>query len=62
MRADEKLRDIPVIVISGAEMTSEQSEQLLHFGQQLLAKGTFTEKELVTSLQRALDRVRVQPK
>jgi CheY-like chemotaxis protein len=60
MRADEKLRDIPVLVISGLELTAEQKEQLNQFGQRLLSKGSFTEQELLTSLHRALERVRVK--
>ena len=57
LRSDEKLRDIPVIVVSGAELTIEQKEQLSEYGQRLLSKGSFSEEELLTSLQRSLDRV-----
>ncbi len=57
MRVDEKLRDVPVIVVSGVELTLEQKEQLNEFGQRLLTKGSFSEEELLSSLQRSLDRV-----
>jgi CheY-like chemotaxis protein len=57
MRADKKLRDIPVIVISGQELTSDNKDQLKELGQRMISKGSFTEKELLTTLQRALDRV-----
>jgi PAS domain S-box-containing protein len=57
MQASEKLRDIPVIVISGMDLTTEQKNQLSEFGQRLLSKGSFNEKELLTSLQRTLERV-----
>jgi PAS domain S-box-containing protein len=57
MRASETLRDIPVIVISGMDLTSEQKEELNKFGQRLLSKGSFNEKELLTTIQRALERV-----
>lgn len=57
MRTEEKLRDIPIIVISGVELDAEQKEQLNQFGQSLLAKGSFSEKELLTTIQRALERV-----
>ncbi len=57
MRADEKLRDIPTVVISGVELTAEQRKQLSEFGQSLLAKGSFSEKELLSTIQRALERV-----
>src|SRR6266545_3852670 len=57
MRAEQKLRDIPVIVVSGMELTPEQHQQLMEFGQHLLAKGSFNENELLTTIQRSLQRV-----
>ena len=57
LQADKKLRDIPTIVISGVELTSEQKKQLNEFGQNILTKGSFSEKELLTSIQRSLDRI-----
>jgi CheY-like chemotaxis protein len=57
MQASENLRDIPVIVISGMDLSMEQKNQLDQFGQQLLSKGSFNEKELLTSIQRSLERV-----
>ncbi len=58
MRSESKLRDIPVIVISGMELSAEQKKLLNEFGQRLLSKGSFNEKELLTTIQRALERVR----
>lgn len=60
IRADKKLRDVPVIVVSGEDLSEERKNLLNEFGQRLLSKGLFTEKELLTSLQRALDRVNVK--
>jgi CheY-like chemotaxis protein len=57
MQTSQKLRDIPVIVISGMDLSAEQKNQLNEFGQRLLLKGSFNEKELLTSIQRSLDRV-----
>jgi PAS domain S-box-containing protein len=57
LRADENLRDIPVIVISGVDLTPEQHKQLTDFGQHLLAKGSINEKELFMTIQRSLQRV-----
>lgn len=57
LQADKKLRDIPTIVISGMEVTPEQKKQLKEFGQRLLTKGSFSEKDLLMSIQRALDRI-----
>jgi len=58
LQADKRLRDIPVIVISGMDVSSEQKKQLEEFGQRLLTKGSFNEKELLTSIQRALERIK----
>ncbi|MBI5965412.1 MAG: PAS domain S-box protein [Chloroflexi bacterium] len=58
MQTDSQLRDIPVIVISGAELSTEQKNQLNDFGQRILTKGSFSEKELLTSIQRALERIK----
>jgi CheY-like chemotaxis protein len=57
MQGSEKLRDIPVIVISGMDLSPDQKDQLSEFGQRLLSKGSFNEKELLTSIQRSLERV-----
>ena len=57
MQGSEKLRDIPVIVISGMDLSPDQKAQLNEFGQRLLSKGSFNEKELLTSIQRSLERV-----
>lgn len=57
LQSDKKLREIPTIVISGMEVTVEQKNQLKEFGQRLLTKGSFNEKELLTSIQKSLDRI-----
>ena len=57
MQADKKLREIPTIVISGMDVTPDQKKQLKEFGQRLLTKGSFNEKELLTSIQRSLERL-----
>jgi PAS domain S-box-containing protein len=62
MQASQKLHDIPVIVISGMDLSTEQKNQLNEFGQRLLSKGSFNEKELLTSIQRSLERVHTKNK
>ncbi|MFO3795832.1 MAG: response regulator, partial [Anaerolineales bacterium] len=57
MRTSAELRDIPVIVVSGVELTPEQQKQLQEFGQRLLQKGAISETELFSALERALRRV-----
>ena len=60
MQADKKLRDIPTIVISGMDVTPEQKNRLKEYGQRLLTKGAFSDSELLTSLQRSLDRMQAK--
>ncbi len=57
MRTSPILRDIPAIVVSGADLKPEQKKQLDDFGQQLIHKGPSTEEELLQSLDRALKRL-----
>ena len=58
LRLDEKLRNLPVIVITGADLTSEQQKQLDHLGQRLLQKSSLREKELISTIENALQRVK----
>lgn len=57
LRTTPSLRDIPVIVVSGVDLSSEQKKQLSDFGQMLLQKGSLNETELLTQLDRALKRI-----
>jgi CheY-like chemotaxis protein/two-component sensor histidine kinase len=58
LRTTPELSDIPVIVVSGAELTGEQQKQLAEFGQNLLRKGSMSENELLSSLDKALKRIK----
>jgi CheY-like chemotaxis protein len=57
LRDHPKLRDIPVLVVSGGGLTIEQQQQLNDFGQQLIAKGSLSEDQLISSIERALKRL-----
>jgi signal transduction histidine kinase/DNA-binding response OmpR family regulator len=58
LRTTPELKDIPIIVVTGVELTTEQQKQLADFGQSLLSKGSLTESELLASLDRALQRIK----
>jgi PAS domain S-box-containing protein len=60
MRENAKLRDIPVVVVSGGELTPEQQKQLNEFGQRLITKGALNESDLLGTLERALRRMEVK--
>ncbi len=57
MRSDENLKDLPVIILTGADLTPEQHQLLANFGQQLISKASFRESELLNTLDEALKRI-----
>jgi CheY-like chemotaxis protein len=58
MRLNKGLSDIPVIIVSGGDLTASQRKQLEEYGQQLLSKNGLSEKELIASLESALQRAK----
>ena len=57
LRLNPKLRQIPVLVISGGGLTDEQQQQLNDYGQRLFMKGSLNEDELIASIESALKRI-----
>jgi len=57
LRESPALREIPVLVVSGGGLTTEQHKQLNDFGQRLITKGSLKEGELVSSIEQALERL-----
>ncbi len=57
MRTTPELSDIPVLVVSGADLTPEQRQQLADFGKQLVTKSMLKEEQLLAMLDRALRRL-----
>ena len=58
LRIDEHLRNLPVIVITGADLTNEQQKQLDDLGQRLLQKSSLREKDLIATIENTLQRVK----
>jgi len=56
MRENIRLRDIPVIVVSGGDLTPEQQKQLSEFGQRLVNKSSLNEKDFINNVEHALKR------
>ena len=54
LRSTPELSDIPVIVVSGVDLTPEQKKQLDNLGKRLLQKAMLNEKELFATLTKAL--------
>ncbi|HUE99676.1 MAG TPA: response regulator, partial [Anaerolineales bacterium] len=57
MRESSILHDIPVLVVSGGDLTNEQQQQLNDFGQRLITKGSLNEGQLIESIETALKRL-----
>ncbi len=58
LQSAPELRSIPVIIVSGGELSADQLLQLSEYGQRLIQKGTLSEKDLLASLDNALKRLR----
>jgi len=57
LRTNSNLENIPVILISGTELTSDQQFKLKSFGNKLLQLGSLEEDELLNTLEYALNQV-----
>ncbi|HEX2992467.1 MAG TPA: response regulator, partial [Anaerolineales bacterium] len=57
LRNEPRLCHIPVLVVSGGGLTSEQWQQLNEYGQRFLTKGALADGELVSSIEEALNRI-----
>ena len=58
LRTTPSLNDIPVVVVSGVDLTKEQKQQLSDFGQGLLQKGSLDEETLLGQLNKALKHIK----
>jgi len=58
MRENARLRDVPVIVVSGGDLSPEQHQQLSEFGQRLVNKGSLNEKDFINNIEHALIRAK----
>ncbi len=54
LRTEPAFRNIPVIVLTGADLSPDQQKQLAEFGQSLLTKGMLREDELLINLETVL--------
>lgn len=60
LRTTSELRDIPVVVVSGVDLTPDQKKQLDNLGKHLLQKGMLNEQDLFATLMKALKRLEVR--
>jgi signal transduction histidine kinase/DNA-binding response OmpR family regulator len=58
LRTTSAMNDIPVIVVSGADLTEKQQAQLKDFGQKVFRKGSLNEEELLALLERTLKHIK----
>lgn len=57
IRTDTEWRNIPVIILTGADLTPEQHHQLASFSQNMLNKSYLREKDLLTHIEQALHHI-----
>jgi len=50
IKADEKMSDVPVIVITAKELTAAERERLSGQIETLMQKGSFTDEELLEQI------------
>ncbi|MBA3074996.1 MAG: response regulator, partial [Anaerolineae bacterium] len=58
LKSDERLAKIPVIVLTGADLTSEQKAQLAESSQSLATHGLIKESDILKNLEEALEKIR----
>jgi CheY-like chemotaxis protein/two-component sensor histidine kinase len=55
LHKDPDMKSIPVVVLTGAELTESEKRRLEKYRRHLLFKGSFKADELITSIQRAIE-------
>lgn len=58
--ADARLARIPVIILTGADLDSEQLKQVSEFSQQTISKSSLKESDLLKSIEQALSQIKNQ--
>jgi len=57
-KGDPKFSQIPVIILTGADLSSEQQKQLSNFGKHLFSKGALKEKDLLVYIEESLNKIK----
>ena len=57
LKAESKLRNIPVLIFTAGDLTEDQQEMLAEFTQHMLRKAAFKEEELLLGIEKALERL-----
>ena len=57
LRENSQWQNIPVLVVSGGGLTSEQQQQLNDFGQRIITKASLNEVQLIESIENVLKRL-----
>ncbi len=58
LRSSPFFADLPVIVLTGADLTPEQQTKMTQLGQHMLTKGLLKEQELLTTLEMSLRKLK----
>jgi CheY-like chemotaxis protein len=60
LRADPRLSQIPILILTGADLTVEQQAQLSEFGKHLFTKGIVNENDLLQYVKESLEKIKSQ--
>jgi CheY-like chemotaxis protein len=60
LKADPRLSQVPILVLTGADLTAEQQGQLSEFGKHLFTKGIVKENELLQYIKDSLEKIKTQ--
>jgi signal transduction histidine kinase/CheY-like chemotaxis protein len=58
LKADPKFSQLPVIILTGADLNVEQQKQLSDFGNQIFSKGVLKEKDLLVYIEESLNKIK----
>jgi signal transduction histidine kinase/CheY-like chemotaxis protein len=61
-RTDPRLNQIPVIILTGADLNPEQQNQLAEFDKHLFTKGMLKENDLLAYIEESLNKIKSQNK
>jgi CheY-like chemotaxis protein len=57
-KSEPRLKQVPVIIITGSELDDDQLESLGNYRDQILSKWTINKSDLLQNLQETLNRIR----
>ena len=57
-RSDARLSRVPVIILTGADLNTDQQSQLAEFGKHIFTKGMLKENDLLQLIEKSLNKIK----